>query len=210
MDDLPLSATAHPTSPRYKLALLLVTSVAMGVLYRVSSLVPLREPVIVPSTAIDLAIPFLPWTTSIYLSLFALIVVVPWTLRERGALNAYAGGILLMGAVAATVFVIWPTHVELPALPADPLYRAMRSADVINNACPSLHAAMIVFAVLTAIVQLSKRATICVGLWSILVMLSTLTTGQHVVIDLLAGTLLGGVTFLVVGRRIVTADGSTP
>jgi hypothetical protein len=151
-------------------------SVAFAGLFFVGYFALLKHPAHVVTTmpvlAIDQAIPFQPHTIWIYVSL--------WFYLELA------------------IFYFWPTRV--PAFQVDwseyTMFSWLKQTDAAGNACPSLHVA---FAVFTArwVHFIFKRLRAGVffhilnWVWALAIVYSTISTRQHVAIDVLAGAALG-------------------
>jgi membrane-associated phospholipid phosphatase len=154
-------------------------------------------PAQIPQTFIDRLIPFSDKAVWVYLSLFLLMPIGPLLMRSRRQLFRYGLGIFLIGAVAYLVFIVWPTSCPRP----DPkgtiaAYRLVTMFDSPLHAFPSLHAAFAVFSALcTAQVFRELRTPILwqvgVGCWTVLILLATLVTKQHMLADMIAGSALG-------------------
>jgi membrane-associated phospholipid phosphatase len=153
----------------------------------------------VPLTPVDRLVPFLPATVWIYFSLWPYVVLLPSLYDHRQPILRYLGGVGLLSGVGMAVFYFFPTAVP----PGNQMHRAehfgfgfLEGVDAAGNACPSLHVA---FAVYTAAglnsVLKDVRAPFVVRqanfAWSVAICFSTLTTGQHVFIDVMAGFALG-------------------
>jgi len=151
---------------------------------------PVRE---MPVTALDRLIAFRPGVLLLYLSLYLYIPITPWLLDNRRDLNACClalGGLALAGLV---IFFFWPTAIPRPDIAG---YRPVIAIDKPRNVCPSLHAAFAVFSAICAdrlARHLGDRglARSLSWLWCIGILYATLATKQHVVVDLVAGTVLG-------------------
>ncbi len=151
-------------------------------------------PVLAPDRWLDFEFAAMP----LYLSLWAYLSLGPALLRERRALLGYGVACAAIASVGLTLFLFWPTKV--PPLAADVANHAgmvmLRGVDLSGNACPSLHVAFAVFAApglareLLAIGAPSWLRALN-GLWCAGIVYSTLATRQHVVLDVLAGALLG-------------------
>jgi hypothetical protein len=153
---------------------------------------------VMPVTVLDRLIPFTPCATWIYVSQLVTAPVVAWMLASRRDVWAYCESVLLMGGIGIMIFWQWPTSVARPVTSDGGLYGWMIRFDTSGNACPSLHAAFGVFTVACSYSAFAglKLDRVFVGLvWlsTMAVLASTLLTKQHVVIDLLAGVVLGGV-----------------
>ena len=162
----------------------------------------LRNPaypvVTMPLTALDHLIPFQPVTLFAYLTLWLYVGVAPGlqlTFRELLAYGLWAGA---LGLTGLGLFYFWPTAV--PPLAFDvsghPGFKMLQGVDASGNACPSMHVAIAMFTVIW-IEHLLRDARAPRGLravniaWFLAITWSTLAIKQHVVIDVLAGALLG-------------------
>ncbi|MGJ7527519.1 phosphatase PAP2 family protein [Variovorax sp. GB1P17] len=161
---------------------------------------PPSEPTVMPLTPLDHWVGVSDDAMLLYGSLWFYISLAPALAKDKAELWACARDAAIMAAVGLVVFWLFPTTV--PVFPVDwaqyPALQFLKATDVGGNAFPSLHVA---FAVLTAVLlgrQLrSVKApawTHAVNvLWSLGIVYSTLATRQHVLIDVLGGTLLAGV-----------------
>lgn len=166
-----------------------------------------------PATALDLAIPALPWTLLVYLTLYLYYpfagLAAPRDDRGRLMLLAHAQAMLLLAATSAAFFLIFPARVhvraEMEALRAempwwlDGLYGVLHTLDAPWNAWPSLHVSQSLLVVLTVEEWLWRdrrdlRARLGrAGAWCawLLLAASILTTRQHFLFDLASGALAG-------------------
>jgi len=155
---------------------------------------PLFPVRMMPETPVDDWIGYHPSLVGVYCSLWFYVLIPPaLTGRPRELLRfgAVAGALALVGLA---IFVAWPTKVATHGT------GFLKAVDLGGNACPSLHAAFAVFsAICTG--RLLRRlnvpavATVLNWLWCAGILYSTLATKQHVLIDLVAGSLLGwGIT----------------
>ncbi|MES2100785.1 MAG: phosphatase PAP2 family protein [Pseudomonadota bacterium] len=153
---------------------------------------------VMPLTALDHLIPFQPVTLGAYLSLWLYVGVAPGlqlTFRELLVYGLWAGALCLTGLA---LFYFWPTAV--PPLAFDvsgyPGFKMLQGVDASGNACPSMHVAIAMFTVIR-LEHLLRGARAPLGLralnvaWFLAISWSTLAIKQHVVIDVLAGGLLG-------------------
>lgn len=162
---------------------------------------------VLPPTAIDRLIPFSGWMLWVYLSLWFYVGLLPALAKDRRELVAYVGPALALSGVGLAIFMVWPTAV---AVRGDEWsghvgFVVLAGVDATGNACPSLHVA---FAVLTAIGIRRVLRDIGAGVgwsvanwvWCAAISYSTVAIRQHVVIDVIAGALLGAAVGLVVPR----------
>lgn len=160
---------------------------------------PARPVLVMPLTALDRAIPFQPNALLAYVSLW-LYVGVPVGLmlrvREAVAYGAWASGLCLAGLGC---FYAWPTAVPAFEFGADAARHAgfalIQGLDAAGNACPSLHVAGATFTAfwihrLLAAVGAPPWLRLANAGWWALIVWSTLAIKQHVVLDVLAGSML--------------------
>lgn len=160
---------------------------------------PLWEPAVMPLTRLDHWVGVSDDAMLLYGSLWFYISLAPAFAKDKAELRACARDAALMAGIGLLVFWFFPTVV--PVFPVDwsryPSLQFLKAADAGGNAFPSLHVA---FAVLTAV--LLARQLRAVGapawvravnvLWAAGIVYSTLATRQHVLLDVLGGTLLAG------------------
>jgi membrane-associated phospholipid phosphatase len=153
---------------------------------------------VMPLTALDHLIPFQPVTLVAYLSLWLYVGVAPGlqlTFRELMVYGLWAGALSLTGLV---LFYLWPTAVPPLAIDVSGYagFRMLQGVDASGNACPSMHVAIAMFTVIRLEHLLrGVRAPFALRVvnvaWFLAISWSTLAIKQHVVIDVLAGALLG-------------------
>ena len=159
---------------------------------------PLFTSTVMPLTPLDQRIPFQPVALVAYLSLWIYVGAGPGLQATRADMVAYA---LWMGALCVTglgIFYLLPTQVADVSV-ADSggyVFRLLQQVDAAGNACPSMHVAAAVFtAIRVDDVMRVVRSPVFLRLVNIaccgLICYSTLAIKQHVVLDVLAGALLG-------------------
>lgn len=159
---------------------------------------PAHPVVVMPLTALDHLIPFQPVTLSAYLSLWLYVGIAPGlqrTFRELLVYGLWAGA---LGLTGLGLFYAWPTAVPPLALDVSghPGFRMLQGVDAAGNACPSMHVAVAIFtAVWIEHLLRGARAPLALRAvnvaWFLAIAWSTLAIKQHVVLDVLAGGLLG-------------------
>jgi hypothetical protein len=162
----------------------------------------LRHPVhpvtVMPLTALDTLIPFQPGALFAYLTLWLYVGVAPGlqlTFRELLVYGLWAGALCLTGL---GLFYAWPTAVPPLAFDVSGFagFAMLQGVDATGNACPSMHVAIALFTMLW-IEHLLRRMRAPLALrglnlaWFLAIAWSTLAIKQHVVLDALAGALLG-------------------
>lgn len=162
---------------------------------------PITPPTVIPFTALDHWIGFQPLALIPYASLwFYIILPTALMIRFRELLD-YTAGAAALSAIGLGIFYFWPTITPAADIDwvAHPSIQFLKSMDASGNACPSLHAAFAVFTIIWFARMLSrvnapKVAHAVNVLWGVSILYSTLATRQHVAIDMVAGSLLGGLT----------------
>lgn len=174
-------------------------------LYLGAPLVAWQVPQTVPALWLDNVIPFLSWSVWIYLSQFALLFCAIWYAPNNATRTAAFYSMLLASALAAAIFVVFPT--ELPRMATEGVvWKALYALDVKGNCFPSLHAALAAISAL-ALMHAGKVWRFAAPLWAGLIIFSTLSTKQHVVLDIAGGLTLAFVSHMIVRQwKVVTHD----
>jgi membrane-associated phospholipid phosphatase len=141
-------------------------------------------------SAMDVMIPFIPETIWIYNSQFLFLFLALWLCPEtlRRTITYYA--MLLATALAFLFFIFMPTvlphhDVNVGGL-TGLLWQTLYLTDTPQNCFPSLHVALALLAA-QAVATKNKYWRIAAPLWAMFICLSTLTTKQHYIIDILGG-----------------------
>lgn len=169
------------------------------------------DPVPLPLTSLDRAIPFWPVTGLLYFGVFLFLLltfVALWSNRECAGRFLYA--CLFAQVLGMSCFLLWPTIYprELYPIPASSaqwgiaLVAWCRAHDLAVNCLPSLHVSTVVICVSALRGSRWFRLAILV---SVPLVLSTLTFKQHYVIDVLTGFLLGTLASWVFLRPVRAA-----
>jgi membrane-associated phospholipid phosphatase len=159
---------------------------------------PSHAPQLMPITALDSIIPFAPAALLAYITLWIYVGVGPGlqrSVREFAVYGAWLCGLCVSGLV---IFYFWPTRVPSAAALGNgfPGFSALHRLDESGNACPSMHVAVAIFTVVR-VDEVLRRMRLPLPLrlanatWFALIVYSTLATKQHVVLDVIAGAILG-------------------
>ena len=193
---------------RLKVWLSVAMTAAFGVLYLSAQRFPIGAVRPAPETPLDAWIPWMPAAVYLYASLLLFQAILPWSMRDAGALIVYCRTLLLVTLAAAIVFVLVPTVCPRPADAgeANAFYRGMLRVDNPLNAFPSLHAAFAVYSALGCgrVFAGSRRRTVTLALlwaWAAAILAATLLTKQHVILDIVAGGALGWFGYLLFARH---------
>ena len=187
---------------------MLVLNLLVYVPYYLLQRHPVFQPTVMPLSFCDRLIPFVDKAVWIYLSIYLLMPIGPYLMIRRREILRYAMGVVLIGAIADLIFFFWPTVCPRPATGgATAAYRLLTVIDTPFHAFPSLHAAFAVYSALcaTRILRELGARTIwrrAIWFWAFCILIATLLTKQHVIVDLAAGAALGfAVHFCVFHRR---------
>lgn len=164
-----------------------------------------RGPVtVIPALGLDHAIPFSPYWVFPYITLWIYVSLFPGLLMTNREMLRYAAVAVGLSGTGLAIFYLWPTTIVQPDLDWSeyPGISFLKTIDAAGNVCPSLHVA---FAVFTAVGidrlldSLGCKAGLRWGnsLWALAIIYSTLATKQHVVIDVLAGLVLGSLAAIL-------------
>lgn len=169
----------------------------VGVPYTATQYVDLFPATMMPQTAIDRAIPFSDTSIWIYLSMYVFMPLMLLMIAERYELSRYLWGIGAIGLLSCLVFFFFPTGVERPHDINEMhwLYRFIVTIDKPVNACPSLHASQCFYCAMLGHVMSKQlpRPTIwriIIWVWLAAILYTTLSTRQHVFVDIFAGSAL--------------------
>ncbi|HET9241136.1 MAG TPA: phosphatase PAP2 family protein [Oligoflexus sp.] len=165
---------------------------------------PWTRPVYLPLTDLDRAIPLLPWTLLIYLSDYLFILLVLLSLKKAEDFSTAFYRMIVGIGLSFVIFLFFPTVYPRPLLPADPLWGEtflfLHFLDQPTNCFPSLHVSMTLIA--AASMRPSSRGWRAFGwMWALAICLSTLTTRQHYVWDVLGGAAIAWAAWVVKARR---------
>ena len=158
---------------------------------------PAHPVTVMPVTALDALVPFQPWALGAYLSLWLYVGFAPGLQLTLAPLRVYAVWSIALCVTGLGIFYFWPTAVPPVELSSSSsAFQLLRGVDASGNACPSMHVA---FAVFTAfwLAEVLKSARVPVALhivniaWVLAITWSTVAIRQHVVLDVVAGALLG-------------------
>lgn len=175
--------------------MLFLGSTLFGLIYLGAGNFPIRPIHLAPRLLIDEYVRFIPWTIIIYLSQFFFLFIAYWQAKSHKILNQVFYGYLVATLIAGIVFVVYPSRVShssvnlihqshLYAL----LFNILHAIDTPNNCLPSLHTTLALLAAYSF--RVSTIKFILAFCWAMAIIVSTLTTYQHTVLDVLAGVVL--------------------
>jgi membrane-associated phospholipid phosphatase len=180
-----------------------------AVMYMASNRLHIFPPQLLPMTRIDEAVPLVPWTLWIYLSEYFFFAIVYAITRDYTNLNKYWYSFLALQTVSVAIFWIWPTTFprELYPIPVDIdqityyAFQSLRATDTAANCCPSLHVSSVFLSCFIFLDEQKRKFPFFI-IWGSLIALSTLTTKQHYLVDVVVGTAMAIVFYWVFHRWI--------
>jgi membrane-associated phospholipid phosphatase len=165
-----------------------------GTLYLTSNHYPIFTPQLLPMTAWEKAIPFIPQTVWIYSSEMFLFFSVYIICKDLVNANKYLYSFLTLQITSVAIFMLWPTTYprDLYPLPAGldswtaAIFNNLRNSDTPGNCLPSLHVSSVYLSSFLYLDEQREKFTFFFG-WATLIAISTLTTKQHYILDVVTG-----------------------
>jgi membrane-associated phospholipid phosphatase len=185
---------------------LAASALLLAPLYGLASRPSFFRPYVIAAGAIDARVPLVPAAVIPYLTYFLLLPALVLGTRRLAAFPRVFLAALACWTVNVALYFVCPTRLaSRPAAPAGTLLAILQRFDTPLCALPSGHVALpmaiAVAALLAARGGASARAwrrTAAVFFaWTLLLAASAWLTGQHYLVDLLAGFALGAVVALV-------------
>lgn len=185
----------------------LVLAVVATTMYMTTNHIHFFTPQLLPMGAIDRAVPFLPHTVWIYTSEYYLFLTVYLLCKDVQNLNRYAYAFLALQSVSVLIFVFWPTTYPRDLFPLpedlDPLtywlFTSLRQTDNPASCAPSLHVSSVYLSSYMFLNEQRGKFPFFF-LWATAVALTTLTTKQHYLIDVITGFLMSVIIYWIFGN----------
>lgn len=178
-------------------------------IYLATNHFPSRTPELLTPSLVDQALPFLPLSFWVYISEFALFVMVIVACQDVVRLNRYFYGFVALQIASALIFLAWPTTFprgDFP-LPQDvdfltyAVFGWIRSIDNPHNTTPSLHVSS-VYLCSFAFWRAEPRKFWLFIVWSSAIAIATMTTKQHYFVDVVTGFTLTAAIFFGWSSRL--------
>ncbi len=178
-------------------------------LYLSSNHVHFFDPHFLPMSWMDSGIPFIPQTVWIYLSEYVFFYSIYLICKDIVNLNRYIYSFMALQLVSVLIFWLWPTTYPRDAYPLVQdsmdrvtyfVFNSLRQTDSPANCAPSLHVSSVYLSSFLFLKE-QKEKFKWFFLWGTLIAISTLTTKQHYVIDVVTGFMMAvGVFWLFIKR----------
>lgn len=181
-------------------------------IYSLSNRYPLYPPKTVRLVSLDSKIPFLPWTIWIYLSIFIYLIVVYFLNRCVVSLNKHLYSFLTLVLISGFIFNFCPSAYPRELYPlhltlnhswslswSETVTHWTRCVDLPVNSAPSLHVSAGYLIAFGFLEDLQAYFPI-MFVWSTLMAISTLTTKQHAILDVVTGFFLAVILYILFHR----------
>jgi membrane-associated phospholipid phosphatase len=155
----------------------------------------------------ELRIPFVPWMTVFYMSLYGLFFLAPFILRTRREFAAIVSTMAVAIAVSGVAFLLFPAELAFAPVREEQLgvwagiYHIADDLNLTYNLLPSLHVTFAVICAAAFSLRAPGPAKAGLWLWAFLIAASTVLTHQHHILDVVTGWLLALVCVRTVFRR---------
>jgi membrane-associated phospholipid phosphatase len=207
---------AWPGWPHLRFAAMVGTAFCAGwsVVYNGAGALAEARPVRIPvHFAWERGIPLVGAMFPIYLSINLLLWLAPFVLRTRSELLSFIRTLGAITLVAAAVFVALPAQSAYPdpgSIGAWSAWRDLAGRVALRvNMLPSLHVAMTTACVAVCVPRSRGWQRAVVLTWGGLIVLSTVLTHQHHVLDVVTGAALGWAGVRLVFLRRFTGEEAT-
>lgn len=175
-----------------------------SILYFISKL--LQGDLNLVGNVIDAKIPFVPAFFIPYCIWYLMIFIIPYYLycKDKDKFIKYTMAYILCSMIGNIVFISYPSTVARPTVTGTDIFSLIAKfiywIDTPTNCFPSLHCAISMLFILyiceSKNTNIITKISVCII--SILIMLSTLFTKQHVVVDFISGDMLALIVYLIV------------
>jgi membrane-associated phospholipid phosphatase len=169
---------------------------AFCAIYTFTGSIHLRTPATLALWLPDRLIPFIDWTIWIYASQYLLLYACFLGVNSARAISRLVYAISLASLLGFCVFLIYPTEFPRTLTAKEGAstfaFSLLYSIDSSANCFPSLHVALAWLSALSLRDERRKVGALAI-VWAALISVSTLTTKQHYLVDLVGG---GGLALL--------------
>lgn len=197
-------SSEHEVSLQYRLKMVLFFSLLFLIFYGATNRYPVFEPRLLPLTSIDQFFGFRPWTIWIYISDYLLMFFPPLFIQNKGVIKRLVQAVLLNFLLHFPAFFLFPTTMIRPPLVEQSLtntvFHFMRQMDTPVNCFPSQHVSLC-FVMAMTFLGYKKKIGVLFLIWAVLISLSTMTTKQHYIWDVVGGLTVALIIYTSVFRR---------
>lgn len=176
--------------------------------YFLSSVLHLGIPGYFILTQIDHAVPYLPWTSVIYIMMYPLLFWIFYELQNFENQNKLLYSFCILMVISNLIFFMYPVIYprEFYPLPYENnlgvnLLRTIRFIDRPVNCFPSLHVSSLFLFSFSLWTESRKKFFVSL-IFTLLISVSTMTTKQHYFLDVIAGIVLSTLIYFFVWNMI--------
>ena len=190
-----------------KFTIIPILAAIFGLLYTVSGAISYQSGGFLSMPQFEKDIPFMPWTIWIYMVLYP--VYLTWALfsfKSETIMNKNLYSFTVLAVTSCLTFIIVPISYPRGMFPLSLdndlttlLFRAVRASDKPSNCLPSLHVGLCYLFAWGYFTECKKRFVLSFMI-STLIAVSTLTTKQHYIYDIVAGFALATVIYYFFAR----------
>ncbi|MBY0471248.1 phosphatase PAP2 family protein [bacterium] len=178
-------------------------------MYLLANHYPIFTPQQLPLWKWDKMIPFIPETVFVYVSEYILFVAAYLFSRDMENMNKYIYSFLGLQTISVIIFWVWPTTYPRDLFPLPDnldwltftVFSNLRTVDAPTNCCPSLHVSSVYLSSFIFLDE-QKGRFLFFFLWATAVAISTLTTKQHYIVDVIAGLGLAVLSYYIFHKLI--------
>ena len=148
---------------------------------------------------IDDRIPEIPLTIFVYVLWFPLIAFYPVMLYFHSGYIIYIVSVIVNILLSTIIYYVYPTSFVRPDTDSALIGIARKLSYKKANCVPSMHCSMCTMIIISSLYSGFDGPVICgICVLSVLIILSTLTTKQHAVLDVVTGVVFGAFCYFLV------------
>jgi membrane-associated phospholipid phosphatase len=172
----------------------------------------MRDSIGLDMSPIDEAIPLLPWTFWVYGSVYFIFFASCWLQRDLKVYNRFLYTYLVAYFLISVFFLLYPTEFPRADFPVNSSTASgaaltfFRQIDLPNNCFPSMHVGTCVLVTLP-FYRRRPKVFLLFALWTMAIAITTLTTKQHYLIDVIAGFVYA---FVMYGSSVLLISTDEP
>jgi membrane-associated phospholipid phosphatase len=210
MEKIPLKAVL---THKNKTVCIISTVILVSLSYFLSGLISDRYAVFLPIGKFERDIPFLVWTIWIYIVLSP--IYMAWAVlgvKSIAQMNKSLYSLIILTVLSCIVFILIPIAYPRDYFPLPPeksfsilVFKIMRALDKPSNCLPSLHIGLCYLFAYGFYNENRKKFIISFGI-STLIAISTLTTKQHYLYDIIFGFLIATSLFVFFNKFTVIIE----
>jgi membrane-associated phospholipid phosphatase len=183
-----------------RFGLLIFAYLMFSVVYLSAGALGVGRAAVLSGGLLDRMVPRIDESVWVYMSQLPFLAILLWQASDELRLRVLTA-MAFATLVAAAVFILYPTTLPRQTPPGegvtDSLVSLLYACDVPTNCFPSLHVALAALATRAAVGAWTRRVAV---FWASAIGVSTLTTGQHLVVDVLGGLFLAVAAWAVTNR----------